>query len=104
VAGELPLRANDRRRFLTALMDHHPQMSGVAGPRYFFTPVGAPHVITAILRTQRGPLHYQEITRLYNEQMLPHSRRGTGYILRIVTTMPGIRRRARAVYELKGTA
>jgi hypothetical protein len=33
VAGELPLRANDRRRFLTTLLDHHPQMSGVAGPR-----------------------------------------------------------------------
>jgi hypothetical protein len=100
-AGELPLPASDHRRFLTMLLNHHPQISGTAGPCYFLTPVGAPQVITAILRAQHGPMHYRDITRRYNEQMLPHSRRGTGYILRVVSMTPGIHRRARAEYEIQ---
>jgi hypothetical protein len=33
--------------------------------------------------------------------MLPHSRKGTGYILRVLNLMPEARRVSRAVYELK---
>lgn len=101
VAGELPMPGADRRQFMTTLLNHHPQISGATGSRYFLTQVGAPQVIAAILRERREPLHYHALTRIYNAQMLPHSRRGTGYILRVVSTSPGLRRRERGLYEVK---
>lgn len=101
VADELSALNGQRPRLVTVLLDHHPEISGTLDCRYFMPVVGAPLVIADIMRLRQEPVHFHELTRLYNERMLPHSRRGTGYILRILNLMPTAQRVSRAVYQLK---
>jgi hypothetical protein len=101
VSDELSFLNGQRPRLVTVLLDHHPEISGTVDRLYFLPMLGAPLVLVDILRDRREPIHFHELTRLYNERMLPHSRKGTGYILRVLNLMPEARRVARAVYELK---
>ena len=101
VSDELSFLNGQRPRLVTVLLDHHPEISGTVDRRYFLPMVGAPLVIVDILRTRQEPVHFHELTRLYNERMQPHSRKGTGYILRVLNLMPEAERVSRAVYQLK---
>lgn len=101
VSDELSFLNGQRPRLVTVLLDHHPEISGTVDRRYFVPMVGAPVVIVDILRTRQEPVHFHELTRLYNERMQPHSRKGTGYILRVLNLMPEAQRVTRAVYQLK---
>jgi|SRR5579859_4165287 len=101
VSDELSFLNGQRPRLVTVLLDHHPEISGTVERRYFLPMVGAPRVIADILRGREEPVHFHELTRLYNERMQPHSRKGTGYILRILNLMPDAQRVSRAVYQLK---
>jgi hypothetical protein len=101
VSDDLNFLNGQRPRLVTVLLDHHPEVSGTLERRYFLPAVGSPLVITDILRGESRPLHFHELTRLYNERMLPHSRKGTGYILRVLNQMPEAQRVSRAVYDLK---
>jgi hypothetical protein len=101
VSDELSFLNGQRPRLVTVLLDHHPEISGTIDRRYFLPLLGAPLVLANILRDRQEPLHFHELTRLYNERMLPHSCKGTGYILRMLNLMPEARRVSRAVYELK---
>ena len=101
VSDELNFLNGQRPRLVTVLLDHHPEISGTVDRRYFLPLVGAPIVIADILRSRQEPVHFHELTRLYNERMQPHSRKGTGYILRVLNLMPDAQRVARAVYQLK---
>ena len=101
VSDDLNFLNGQRPRLVTVLLDHHPEISGTVDRRYFLPLVGAPLVIADILRSRQEPVHFHELTRLYNERMQPHSRKGTGYILRILNLMPEAQRVSRAVYQLK---
>lgn len=101
VSDDLSFLNGQRPRLVTVMLDHHPEISGTNDRRYFLPAVGAALVIADILRNQARPLHFHELTRLYNERMLPHSRKGTGYILRVLTLMPEAQRVSRAMYDLK---
>ncbi len=101
VSDELGFLNGQRPRLVTVLLDHHPEISGTMDRRYFLPAVAIDRVLTDILRDESRPLHFQEVTRLYNARMLPHSRRGTGYILRALTMMENARRVSRAVYDLR---
>ena len=101
VSDDLSFLNGQRPRLVTVLLDHHPEISGTVDRRYFLPLVGAPRVIVDILRTRQEPVHFHELTRLYNERMQPHSRKGTGYILRVLNLMPQAQRVTRAVYQLK---
>lgn len=101
VSDELNFLNGQRPRLVTVLLDHHPEISGTVDRRYFLPLVGAPLVIADILRGNQEPVHFHELTRLYNERMQPHSRKGTGYILRVLNLMPEAQRVSRAVYQLK---
>jgi hypothetical protein len=101
VSDGLNFLNGQRPRLVTVLLDHHPEINGTVDRRYFLPMVGAPLVIAGILRSRREPVHFHELTRLYNERMQPHSRKGTGYILRVLNLMPEAQRVSRAVYQLK---
>jgi hypothetical protein len=101
ISDELSFLNGQRPRLVTVLLDHHPEISGTVDRRYFLPMVGAPLVIADILRHRQEPVHFHELTRLYNERMQPHSRKGTGYILRMLNLMPEAQRVSRAVYQLK---
>ncbi len=101
ISDELSFLNGQRPRLVTVLLDHHPEISGTVERRYFLPMVGAPLVIADILRRRQEPVHFHELTRLYNERMQPHSRKGTGYILRVLNLMPEAHRVTRAVYQLK---
>ena len=102
VSDELNFLNGQRPRLVTVMLDHHPDISGTMERRYFLPAVGAPVVLTDILRCSPEPVHFHELTRRYNQRMLPHSQRGTGYILRVLNLMPNIQRVSRAVYQLNG--
>ena len=101
VSGELDFLNGQRPRLVTVILDHHPDISGTTDRRYFLPSVGAPVILADILQGSRQPLHFHELTRQYNQRMQPHSRRGTGYILRILNLMTEAQRVERAVYRLK---
>jgi hypothetical protein len=86
---------------VTVILDHHPEISGTVDRRYFLPAAGAPTVLADILRRSPEPLHFHDLTRLYNAHMLPHSRKGAGYILRVLNLMSDAQRVSRAVYQLK---
>jgi hypothetical protein len=90
-----------RRQLVMKLLDHHPEINGTLDRHYFLPKIGAPQVIIDILRRRPEPTHFHELTRLYNERMLPHSRKGTGYILIVLTVMAEVRRASRGRYQLK---
>jgi hypothetical protein len=102
VSDGLSFLNGQRPRLVTVLLDHHPDICGTVDRRYFLPVVGAPLVVADILRSQQEPVHFHELTRLYNERMKPHSRKGAGYILRVLNRMPEAERVSRAVYQLKG--
>ena len=101
VSDELSFLNGQRPRLLTVMLGHHPDISGTVDRRYFTPVVGAPTILADILRGQTQPMHFHELTRLYNERMQAHSRKGTGYILRVLTLMGDAQRVSRAVYQLK---
>ena len=87
-------------QLLAMLLDHHPQINGTLDRNYFLPRRVAPQILMDILQGHPGPIHYHELTRLYNERVLPRSRRGTGYILIILNGMPDVRRIACGQYSL----
>ncbi len=101
VSDELSFLNGQRPRLVTVMLDHHPDISGTVDRRYFLPVAGAPVVLEDILRRNPQPLHFHELTRQYNQRMLPHSRKGTGYILRVLNLMDNAQRVSRAVYRLK---
>jgi hypothetical protein len=101
VSDQLSFLDGQRPRLVTVLLDHHPEICGTVDRRYFLPAVGAPLVIADIMRSRSEPLHFHELTRLYNGRMQPHSHKGTGYILRVLKRMDNAQRVSRAVYQLK---
>jgi hypothetical protein len=101
VADELNFLNGQRPRLVSVLLDHHPQISGTVDRRYFLPTVAAGRVVADILRQADQPLHLRELTRRYNERMLPHSQRGTGFVLRVLGFMAEAQRVTPAVYQLK---
>jgi hypothetical protein len=101
VSDDLSFLNGQRLRLLTVMLDHHPEISGTTDRRYFLPALSAPLIVADILRNESKPLHFHEVARLYNDRMQPHSRKGTGYILRVLNTMSEASRVTRAVYELK---
>jgi hypothetical protein len=91
----------DPERFLTTLLQKHPDIAGTVDRRYFLPAALGPELVAKILRQQARPVHFRELTRLYNELMLPHSRKGAGFILRAANLAPDVRRASRAYYEAK---
>jgi Bacterial RNA polymerase, alpha chain C terminal domain/Sigma-70, region 4 len=87
-------------QLLAMLLDHHPQINGTLERNYFLPKRVAPQILMDILRGHSGPIHFHELTRLYNERMLPRSRRGTGYILILLNSMPDVQRISRGQYSL----
>jgi hypothetical protein len=87
-------------QLLAMLLDHHPQINSTLDRNYFLPKRVAPRILTDILRGHPGPIHFHELTRLYNERMLPRSRRGTGYILILLNGMPDVQRISRGQYSL----
>jgi hypothetical protein len=100
VSDDLNFLNGQRPRLVTVMLDHHPEISGTVDRRYFVPAVGAPVVLADILRRNPQPVHFHELTRQYNQRMLPHSQRGTGYILRVLNLMRNAQRVSRAVYQL----
>ncbi len=88
-------------RFVSVVLDHHPEVSGTIDHRYFLPAIGAPLIVADIMRSRAEALHFHELTRLYNDRMQPHSHKGTGYILRVLNLMPDAQRVSRAVYQIK---
>jgi hypothetical protein len=101
VSDDLNFLDGQRPRLVTVMLDHHPEISGTTDRHYFLPSVGAAFVIADILRSQSQPLHFHELTRLYNERVLPHSHKGAGYILRVLNLMPDAQRVSQAMYDLK---
>ncbi len=101
VSDELNFLNGQRPRLVTVMLNHHPDISGTVDRRYFLPSVGTELVIADILRDRAEPLHFHELTRLYNERMQPHSHKGTGYILRVLNLMNDAQRVSRALYQLK---
>ena len=101
VAGALNSAKGQRRELVMKLLDHHPEISGTLDRHYFLPWIGARHFIRDILRHRPEPSHFHELTRLYNDRMLPHSRKGTGYILIVLTAMADVQRISRGKYSLK---
>lgn len=91
-----------RQQLLTMLLDHHPQINGTLDHHYFLPKLGAPRILVEVLRRRTEPIHFHELTRLYNERVLPHSRKGTGYILILLNDMTEVRRVTRGRYVVKG--
>lgn len=101
VADDLISLREQREHLVTVLLNHHPEISGTVDRRYFLPGSGEPRVIADILATRPEPLHFHDLTRLYNERVQAHSRRGTGHILRVLNAMPRVQRVSRALYTLK---
>ena len=100
VSDALASVSTHRQQLLTMLLDHHPQINGTLNHHYFLPKRVAPRILMDILRGHSGPMHFHELTRLYNERLLPHSRKGTGYILILLNGMPDVRRISRGQYSL----
>jgi hypothetical protein len=101
VSDDLNFLNGQRPRLVTVILDHHPDISGTTDRRYFLPSVGAPIILADILNCKPQPLHFHELTQLYNQRMQSHSRKGTGYILRVLNLMNNAQRVERAVYQLK---
>lgn len=98
LAGELG-GLPDAARFLTVLLDHHPQIDGLQDRRYFIAATGIPKIILSILSAPDGPMQYVDLTHQYNERMLPQSRRSPAYIQYVLTKMPEARRVGQGLYQ-----
>jgi len=87
-------------RVLTVMLNQHPEVSSTSTGNFFLRDVGAPIILQDILRAESQPLHFYDLTRIYNERVHTNSRIGAGQILRQLTQMPAVRRVYRGVYEL----
>ena len=101
VSDDLNFLNGQRPRLVTVMLDHHPEISGTVDRRYFLPTLVAPVIVADILRRHSEPIHFHELTRLYNERMKSHSRKGAGYILRVLNLMGDAQRVSRALYQLK---
>ncbi len=87
-------------RVLTVMLTQHPEISLTSDGRYFIRDVGAPIILHDILRAESQPLHFYDLTRIYNERVHANSRVAAGQILRQLAQMTNVRRLYRGVYEL----
>jgi hypothetical protein len=101
VSRELNSLNGQHPRVVKVLLENHPEISGTLDRRYFADSVGAPLVLASLLQECDQPVHFHALTRLYNSAMSPQSRKGTGYILRVLTLMPQAERTSCAIYALK---
>jgi Fe2+ or Zn2+ uptake regulation protein len=83
------------------LLQSHPEISGTRQDEFLLTRVGVPVMLAEILRTQSGPIHYEELTRLYNERMEHSSHQTARHILYVLGEMKSIRRLGNGEYESK---
>jgi hypothetical protein len=87
-------------RLLGVILDHHPDICGTNTGEYFLPNHGTQLIIRDIFQAEAKPLHFRDLTAIYNNRMLPSSRKGSGFILRTVNLMPEIQRVDRALYQL----
>ena len=87
-------------RLLGVVLDHHPDICGTNNGEYFLASHGTPLILRDIFRAESKPIHFRELTEIYNQRMLPASRKGSGFMLRVLNLMPEVQRVDRALYQL----
>ena len=88
------------RRIAGLVLEHAGDVSCVAGERYFHTPTGAAGFVEDILRRLPAPAHFRIVQDEYNKAMRPGSRKGTGFILGVLSDETRFQRTATGTYEL----
>ena len=99
--GELPGR---EAKVVRALLDHHPLVSATRDGRYFLPSAGGGGLIAEVMKRKAGPLHFHEVTRLYNEQVVPRNQVGPGSVLRLLNLAPAVEKVERSVYRHRHAA
>lgn len=87
---------------LPRVLDCLPRVCATRDTRYFLPDHGAQSMLYDILRRFTAPLHYRVVVNAYNALIQPGSRKGTGTILRLLKTSPGIQRTGAGYYRLVG--
>ena len=90
-----------RRRVISMVLDHHPNVAATTDNRYFLYPAGAMPFLTEVLRSIERPAHFRAIANAFNERLKPLSRKGAGYILELLNSNPLCTRTDRGWYDLK---
>ncbi len=85
---------------LGKLLDHTEQVAAVRDGRYFL-PAGASEVFLRELAEEvQRPIHYRALAARFNERLKPASRRGSGYILKLLNASPLFVKADRGYYDL----
>jgi hypothetical protein len=85
ICGQVPassLNGPITEKALHLLTMQHPAITVTRDGYRFHTETGTANVLRDILaKAPQSPLHYREITRLFNQRIIPQSRKGSGFIL-----------------------
>jgi hypothetical protein len=83
------------------LLDHCPEVAATTAQHYFLFSRGIQSFLLELIKTLNRPVHYREVTRVFNERVKPGSRKGAGFILDALNNHPACIRTDRGIYDLR---
>lgn len=90
-----------KRKALLCALDHSPDIAAVTDGRYFLYRNGTRPFLMEMMKSLPLPAHYRAVTAAFNERVRPRSRKGAGFILEVLNTIPQCSRVDRGIYDLK---
>ncbi len=85
---------------LGKLLDQLGKVAGALDGRYFLFASGQDIFLAELLRDSERPLHYRALTGLFNDHLKPASRKGSGYILKLLNASDRFIKTERGYYDL----
>ncbi|MFH0878784.1 MAG: DNA-directed RNA polymerase subunit alpha C-terminal domain-containing protein [Lentisphaerota bacterium] len=89
------------RKVVHCLLAQNEKVACTLDSRFFELPTGIQPFLIELIRDLKRPAHYRAVTEAYNNQVKPHSRKGSGFILDLLNAQPQFTRVDRGIYDLK---
>lgn len=85
---------------LGRLLDHNDKVAATKDHRYFLFANGSETFLYELLQQTERPAHYRKLASIFNENVKPASRKGNGYILKLLNGSSRFVKTDRGYYDL----
>jgi len=82
------------------MLETDPRVLTLANHTYLCSKESLAHVVARVMRRLSSPAHFREIARVTNQRLMPESRRGAGFYLRLLNSSPQFSKENFGFYRL----
>ncbi len=100
IHARLPFAKGISLNAIRRMLETDPRVLILANRSYLCSKDSLVHIVARVMRRLSSPAHFREIARATNQRMMPESRRGAGFYLRILNSSPRFAKENFGFYRL----